>query len=158
MTEIRHAELPQDLPVVRELFKEYANSLGVDLAFQGFEAELAALPGKYEPPAGRILIAWKGDQAVGCVALRPLGSGACEMKRLYVRPLARGEQLGRRLAESICQEAREAGYSQIRLDTLPTMASAQALYGSLGFVPIDAYVFNPIPGTKFLALNLRSNG
>jgi len=157
MTEIRHAELPQDLPTVRELFREYANGLGVDLAFQGFEAELAALPGKYSPPAGRILVAWKGTQAVGCVALRPLDAGTCEMKRLYVRPLDRGEQLGRRLAERICQEAREAGHLRICLDTLPTMASAQALYGSLGFVPIDPYVFNPIPGTKFLALDLRGN-
>jgi GNAT superfamily N-acetyltransferase len=157
MTEIRHADLPQDLQAIRELFREYADGLGVDLAFQGFEAELAALPGKYAPPAGRILLAWKGTQAVGCVALRPLDAGTCEMKRLYVRPVARGEQLGRRLAESICQEAREAGYLQIRLDTLPTMASAQALYGLLGFVPIDPYVFNPISGTKFLALDLRAS-
>lgn len=154
MTNIRHAKLPQDLEVIRELFREYADSLGVDLEFQGFEVELAALPGKYEPPAGRILIAWKGAQAVGCIALRPLDGSACEMKRLYVRPLARGDQLGRRLAESICREAREAGYSRVCLDTLATMASAQALYGSLGFVPIDPYVFNPIPGTKYLALDL----
>lgn len=154
MTDIRHAELPQDLEVVLELFREYADSLGIDLGFQSFAAELSALPGKYEPPAGRILIAWKGTQAVGCVALRPLDSSACEMKRLYVRPVARGEKLGRRLAESICQEARQAGYSRICLDTLPTMGSAQALYRSLGFVPIEPYVFNPIPGTKFLALDL----
>lgn len=154
MTGIRHAVFPQDLDAVRELFREYADGLGVDLGFQGFEAELAGLPGKYEPPAGRLLIACKGAQVVGCIALRPLDRGACEMKRLYVRPLARGEQLGRRLAQSICQEAREAGYSRVCLDTLATMAPAQALYGSLGFVPIDPYVFNPIPGTKFLALDL----
>jgi GNAT superfamily N-acetyltransferase len=145
MTDIRRAELPQDLEVIRELFREYAASLGIDLEFQSFEAELSSLPGKYEPPGGRILIAWKGTQPVGCVALRPLDSSTCEMKRLYVRPLARGEKLGRRLAESICQEARKAGYSRICLDTLPTMGSAQALYRSLGFVPIEPYVFNPIP-------------
>jgi ribosomal protein S18 acetylase RimI-like enzyme len=128
--------------------------LGVDLEFQGFEAELAALPGKYEQPAGRILLAWRGTETLGCIAVRPIDAKACEMKRLYVRPQARGEQLGRRLAERLCQEAREAGYSRICLDTLPTMGAAQGLYQSLGFRPIEPYVFNPIPGTKFLALDL----
>jgi GNAT superfamily N-acetyltransferase len=154
MTDIRPAELPRDLEVVRALFGEYAESLGIDLAFQGFERELAELPGKYQPPAGRLLLAWNGARAVGSIALRPLDAGTCEMKRLYVRPEARGEQLGRRLAERICQEAREAGYARICLDTLPMMAAAQSLYESLGFVPVAAYVFNPIPGTKFLALDL----
>lgn len=154
MTDIRPAELPRDLDVVRELFREYAGGLGIDLAFQGFERELAELPGKYRTPAGRLLLAWNGARAVGCIALRPLAAGACEMKRLYVRPEARGEQLGRRLVERLCREAREAGYARICLDTLPTMASAQALYESMGFVPIEPYVFNPIPGTKFLALEL----
>ncbi len=152
-TELRPAG-PRDLEVVRALFEEYAGSLGVDLAFQGFEDELADLPGKYRPPAGRLLLAWKGPRAVGCIALRPLGAGTCEMKRLYVRPEARGEQLGRRLVERICREAREAGYARICLDTLPMMAAAQALYESLGFVPTEPYVFNPVPGTKFLALDL----
>jgi len=154
MTEIRPAELPGDLAVVRELFREYAESLGIDLAFQGFDRELAELPGKYQPPAGRLLLAWKGSRAVGSIALRPLDAGTCEMKRLYVRPEARGERLGRRLAERICSEARQAGYARICLDTLPMMTSAQALYESLGFVPTEPYVFNPIPGTKFLALDL----
>jgi ribosomal protein S18 acetylase RimI-like enzyme len=116
---------------------------------------LAELPGKYQPPAGRLLLAWNGERAVGSIALRPLDADTCEMKRLYVRPEARGEQLGRRLVERLCREAREAGYSRICLDTLPTMVSAQSLYESLGFVPIEPYVFNPIPGTKFLALGLR---
>ena len=154
MTDIRPAELPRDLEVVRALFQEYAEGLGIDLAFQGFERELAELPGKYAPPAGRLLLAWSGARPVGSIALRPLDAGACEMKRLYVRPEARGELLGRRLVERLLREAREAGYSRICLDTLPMMASAQALYESLGFVPIEAYVFNPIPGTKFLALDL----
>jgi ribosomal protein S18 acetylase RimI-like enzyme len=154
MTEISPAELPRDLATVRELFREYADSLGIDLDFQDFDAELAALPGKYAPPGGRLLLAWRGAEAVGCVALRPLDEEACEMKRLYVRPQARGEQLGRRLAVRICQEAREAGYLRICLDTLPTMTSAQALYQSLGFQSIEPYVYNPIPGTRFLALDL----
>lgn len=154
MIDIRPAELPRDLGEARSLFREYAESLGIDLDFQGFEAEVAALPGKYEAPAGQLLLAWSGTDAVGCVALRPLDGASCEMKRLYVRPQARGEQLGRRLAERICQEAREAGYSRICLDTLPTMASAQNLYQSLGFRSIEPYIFNPVPGTKFLALDL----
>jgi ribosomal protein S18 acetylase RimI-like enzyme len=153
--EIRPAALPQDVERVRELFREYAAGLGVDLAFQDFETELATLPGKYQPPEGRLLIAWKGSDAVGCVALRALDRGRCEMKRLYVRPTARGEKLGRGLAERICAEARQAGYSRICLDTLPGMDSAQALYRSLGFVPIDPYVFNPVPGTRFLARDLQ---
>ena len=156
MVDIRPADLPRDLSEVRSLFREYANGLGIDLDFQNFEAEMAALPGKYAAPCGRLLLAWNGTQAVGCVALRPLDQGTCEMKRLYVRPQARGEQLGRRLAQCICEEAREAGYSRICLDTLPTMAAALKLYEPLGFTAVDPYVFNPIPGTKFLALDLKS--
>ena len=152
-TVIRHAE-PRDIDVVRGLFREYVESLAVDLYFQELDQELSTLPGKYEPPGGRLLIAWREGEAVGCVALRPIDSTTCEMKRLYVRPQARGEQLGRRLAERICQEAREAGYSRICLDTLPTMVSAQKLYASLGFVPTAPYIFNPVPGTRFLALDL----
>jgi GNAT superfamily N-acetyltransferase len=152
--DIRPAEFPRDLQVVRALFRAYAEGLGVDLAFQGFEEEVAALPGKYAPPSGRLLIAWRGAEALGSVALRPIGANACEMKRLFVQPTARGEQLGRRLAERICAEAREAGYSRICLDTLPMMGSAQSLYASLGFEAIEPYVFNPVVGTKFLALEL----
>ena len=154
MTDIRPAEMPRDLEVVRGLFEEYVGRLGIDLAFQDFEGELAELPGKYQPPAGRLLLAWNGARAVGSIALRSLDGRTCEMKRLYVRPEARGEQLGRRLVERICREAREAGYARICLDTLPTMVSARSLYESLGFVPTEPYVFNPIPGTQFLALDL----
>jgi ribosomal protein S18 acetylase RimI-like enzyme len=154
MTEIRPAEIPRDLDEVRSLFREYAGSLNIDLCFQDFEAELAGLPGKYAPPKGRLLLAWSGAEAVGCIALRPLDSAACEMKRLYVRPKARGERLGRRLAERICEEARSAGYSRICLDTIPSMTAAIKLYTSLGFKPIEPYVFNPVPGAIYLALEL----
>jgi ribosomal protein S18 acetylase RimI-like enzyme len=154
MTDIRPAQWPDDLATVRTLFHEYAGTVGVDLEFQGFDAEVAALPGKYSPPAGRLLLAWRGSEAVGCICLRPLDGKSCEMKRLYVRPQSRGEQLGRRLAQRICEEARAAGYRRICLDTLPTMASAQRLYEALGFKPIQPYVFNPVAGTKFLALDL----
>jgi N-acetylglutamate synthase-like GNAT family acetyltransferase len=153
-TTIRPASLPDDLPEVRRLFREYADSLSVDLCFQGFEEELAALPGKYAVPSGRLLLAWRDGAAVGCVAMRQLDAQTAEMKRLYLRPEARREQLGRRLAERICDEARTAGYSRICLDTLPTMVSAQQLYQSLGFVPVEPYVFNPIAGAKCLALVL----
>ena len=152
--EIRPAEFPRDLEVVRGLFREYVERLGVDLYFQEFEKEVSSLPGKYAAPSGRLLLAWRGEMPVGCVALRKLDPTSCEMKRLYVRPDARGEHLGRRLAERICREAREAGYARICLDTLPTMTSAQALYRSLGFAPIEPYIFNPVPGTKFLGLDL----
>jgi ribosomal protein S18 acetylase RimI-like enzyme len=153
---IEPAQFPRHTETVRELFSEYAASLGVDLGFQGFTEELASLPGKYAMPSGCILLAWRGHEAIGCVAMRALpGTGDCEMKRLYLRPAARGEQLGRKLAQAICNAARDAGYSRICLDTLPTMAAAQGLYATLGFRPIEPYVFNPIEGTRFLALELR---
>jgi len=154
MTQIQVADLPRDLNEVRRLFREYADSLSTDLGFQDFEAELAGLPGKYEPPRGRLLLAWSGTEAVGCVALRPLDRDTCEMKRLYVRPKLRGQRLGRRLAERICEEACAAGYSRICLDTLPTMGEAIKLYSALGFKPIEPYVYNPIPGAIFLAREL----
>ena len=154
MSEIRPAETDRDLSAVRQLFREYAQGLGVDLCFQGFEAELATLPGRYVPPRGRLMLAWSDDKAVGCAALRPLEGEACEMKRLYVQPAARGQQLGRRLAERICEEARKAGYRRICLDTLPSMSAALHLYSTLGFRPIEPYVFNPIEGAIFLGLEL----
>lgn len=154
MIAIEPARFPSDLPLVQALFREYTASLGIDLSFQDFESELASLPGKYAPPRGRLLIARRGAQAMGCVALRPISVEACEMKRLYVRPAARGEQLGRRLAERICEEARAAGYRRICLDTLPGMAAAIGLYGSMGFKPIEPYVFNPIPSALFLGRDL----
>ncbi|GLQ98762.1 GNAT family N-acetyltransferase [Dyella mobilis] len=152
--DIRLAEFPRDADEVRTLFSEYAEGLGVDLAFQGFDDEVAGLPGKYAAPRGRLLLAWHGEVAVGCIAMRGIDDRVCEMKRLYVRPQARGESLGRRLVQHLCEEATAAGYSRICLDTLASMATAQKLYASLGFKPVDAYVYNPLPGTQFLALDL----
>jgi GNAT superfamily N-acetyltransferase len=150
MTDIRPAGFPEDAERVSQLFREYAAGLGFDLCFQDFDTELATLPGKYAPPAGRLLLAWDGARAVGCVALRPIDAERCEMKRLYSQPAQRGTGLGRRLATRICEEARAAGYRQICLDTLPSMQAAVALYGSLGFEPIDPYVYNPLPGAMYL--------
>lgn len=154
MPDIRPAELPRQLELVRDLFCAYAASLDISLAFQDFESELATLPGDYAAPAGRLLLAWQEGQPVGCVALRLLENDIGEMKRLYVRPQARATGLGHRLARRICQEARAAGYRRIRLDTLSTMTSARRLYATLGFRPIPAYCFNPIPGAVFLELDL----
>ncbi len=151
---IRAVQFPPETDTVREIFREYARDLGIDLCFQGFEAELAGLPGAYAPPRGCVLLAEEAGAVLGCVALRPIDALAGEMKRLYVRPQGRGRQLGRRLAESVCERARAAGYGCIRLDTLSTMNAALALYGSLGFRDIPPYVFNPIEGARYLELDL----
>jgi GNAT superfamily N-acetyltransferase len=152
--EIRPARFPDDADLVRRLFREYADGLGVDLCFQDFGSELRDLPGRYAPPRGRLLLAWQAGEAVGCVALRGLDDARCEMKRMYVRPSGRGTGAGRRLAEAVIGEARAAGYRSVCLDTLPTMTAAHALYASLGFGPIGPYTFNPVEGTKFLGLEL----
>ena len=154
MIAIRPARFPEDCLLTRSLFREYAAGLGVDLCFQDFDAELADLPGKYAPPQGALMLAWQGDEVVGCVALRPIDQTRCEMKRLYVKPSCRTRHLGRRLVERICEEARRIGYREICLDTLPTLESAKRLYLSMGFQPIAPYVFNPIEGTVYLGLAL----
>ena len=152
---IVEAEDSEALALVQRLFVEYADSLEVDLAFQGFDEEVAGLPGAYARPAGRLLLAFDGKEPAGCVALRPLEPGVAEMKRLYVRPSARGAGWGRRLAERVVSEAREAGYERMRLDTLPSMRAALGLYVGMGFREIPAYRHNPVAGTRFLELDLR---
>ena len=152
--EIREAE-SHELPAVRKLVEEYVASLGIDLDFQEIDRELADLAAAYAPPGGRILIALAEGQAAGCVVLRPLGRGACEMKRLYVRPAFRGTGLGRDLAVAVISTARDLGYERMRIDTLPQMAAARKLYAALGFREIEPYRFNPVPGTAFMELALR---
>jgi putative acetyltransferase len=153
--QIVDGHVAERVPVARGLFEEYAAALGIDLGFQDFDRELAELPGEYSPPAGRLLLALDGDEPAGCVGLRPFAPGVCEMKRLYVRAAHRGSGLGRLLAERIVEAGREAGYARMRLDTLPTMAAARALYHSLGFAEIDAYRPNPVHGTTYFELALR---
>jgi ribosomal protein S18 acetylase RimI-like enzyme len=149
------AASPDELAAVRRLFRAYADWLAVDLCFQDFERELATLPGAYGPPQGRLLLAKVGGEAAGCVALRPLQPGICEMKRLWVEPGFAGFGLGRELAETIIATAREAGYERMRLDTLPArMPAAQHLYRTLGFVEIPPYYHNPLDGVVMLELAL----
>ena len=154
---IRRATTAADIAQARALFAEYAASIGVDLCFQDFDRELATLPGAYAPPRGALLLAGGDDRPSGCAGLRPLPGGDSaqgEVKRLYVRDCARGTGLGRALALRILAEARAIGYRELKLDTLPTMTAAQALYASLGFRPCDAYYRNPVRGTVYMSLAL----
>lgn len=176
---IRPARFPEECEVVRTLFREYAAEIAVNLCFQGFEQELAALPGAYAPPTGELLLAEQADQVVGCVAVRELkppagGCGSqqrhtnriadpnhasrapvfCEMKRLFVRPAARGSACGRKLAEAIVTASLRLGYSHMRLDTLATMTAARGIYRSLGFIEIDAYYANPLDDVVYMELRI----
>jgi ribosomal protein S18 acetylase RimI-like enzyme len=149
------AESPAQLAQARELFLEYAQSLGFSLCFQNFDQELADLPGSYAPPEGRLLLADYEGQLAGCVALHQLEPGVCEMKRLYLRPQFRGKGLGRALADHIISEARQIGYQRMRLDTVePVMKDAVAMYRKLGFKEIAPYCTNPIAGALYMELTL----
>lgn len=150
------ADFPRDREMIVALFREYAAELGIDLAFQDFEAELASLPGKYAPPKGRLYLAWVEGTAAGCIALRPLATDICEMKRLYIRPKYRSLGLAKRLAALLITEATQAGYQAMRLDTLSTMDAAIGLYTQLGFEDIVPYYHNPTPGTRFMELKLAT--
>lgn len=144
------AQTVGDIETARALFRDYQRFLGVDLDFQGFEKELATLPGRYAPPRGRLLLARDGAHAAGCVALRPLEEeGACEMKRLFVRPAYRGRGLGYRLAMQIVDEATALGYAIMRLDTLDTLDSAMRMYAAMGFQRRTPYYANPLPGVVY---------
>jgi GNAT superfamily N-acetyltransferase len=168
---IRHAATLRDIELARSLFTEYAQWLKVDLCFQGFDDELATLPGAYAPPRGRLLLAGAPDDAFACIALRPLASeGGCdrgggatsartdagigEVKRLYVQPAHRGEGWARQLARTLLDEARRIGYRELKLDTLSWMAPARALYASLGFRECVPYYHNPLPGVVYMSLAL----
>jgi ribosomal protein S18 acetylase RimI-like enzyme len=141
---------------IRQLFLEYAHSLQVDLSFQNFQEELKTLPGKYVLPHGILVLALVDGKEAGCVALHKISDSICEMKRLYVRDDYRGLGIGKKLISIIIEEAIKMKYQFIRLDTLPTMKSAQALYTSIGFYDIDPYVYNPVEGARFMELELKS--
>ncbi|MDH4417344.1 MAG: GNAT family N-acetyltransferase [Acidovorax sp.] len=155
---LRTPSTPAELDAVRDIFREYASTLGVDLCFQGFDAELAQLPGDYAEPRGALLVAEVEGAVAGCCALRPLDTAdypnASEMKRLYVRKAFRGFGLGRELAEAMLDRARQAGYACVLLDTLDDMESARALYTDLGFEEIPPYYHNPIAGAHYLKVDI----
>jgi putative acetyltransferase len=165
---LRHAGSAADIALARALFVEYAQWLKVDLCFQGFDEELATLPGAYAPPRGRLLLAGTSDQAFGCIALRPLGADSgcgapaaepadafvAEVKRLYVQPAHRGEGWGKHLARAVIDEARALGYRELKLDTLDWMTAARALYASFGFRECAPYYHNPLPGVVYMTLAL----
>jgi GNAT superfamily N-acetyltransferase len=149
------AQTPDQINLVRALFREYEAWLGINLCFQNFEKELAELPGAYAEPDGRLLLAYHNGELAGCIALRKIGEGTCEMKRLFVRDVFRGRGVGRSLIETIIRNAKEMGYERMLLDTLPPkMNDAIALYRSRGFKEIPAYYHNPVPGAIFMELGL----
>ena len=155
MSEFIIAQSEEDYREAAALLREYEAGLGIDLCFQCFPEELESLERMYGPPGGRFLLLRLGDGIAGCVALRDLGGKVCEMKRLFVRPDFRGRGLGRKCAEEIAQEAREMGYAAMRLDTLPSMREAIALYRSMGFREIAPYAENPVEGALFMELGLE---
>ena len=154
MIKIISAQTEEHYQYARELFLQYADSLGFDLEFQNFNRELTTLPGNYAPPEGCILLAEDSGHFAGCVALRPLKDNICEMKRLFVRSEYRGRGIGRMLACSVIDRARAIGYEKMRLDTVPSMQAARRLYASVGFEDIEPYRYNPIDGATFMELDL----
>ena len=153
--EIIHVKTAKHLDETRQLFREYENFLGVDLCFQGFEEELARLPGEYASPKGSLLLAVDGKNTAGCVALRPFNGDVCEMKRLYLRSEYRGVGLGRKLAKKIIEKAERIGYSSMWLDTFENLKEAVGLYESLGFKRVNPYYNNPLPGVIYWELQLK---
>jgi putative acetyltransferase len=151
---LTQAQSVEEIEIIRALLREYQRALGIDLSFQGFEAELHALPGSYAPPSGRLLLALHTGAPVGCIALQRISASRAEMKRLYVPPSARGLGVGRQLVMKILDDARAIGYTEVVLDTLPNMIEAQRLYQQLGFHDILPYRPNPIAGTRYLGRKL----
>ncbi len=154
MSCVIHTVSDEQMEIVRQLFREYEKELDEDLCFQGFEEELAGLPGKYASPDGRLLIATSEGKVSGCVALRKMSDGICEMKRLFVRTEFRGDGTGRELAVAIIREAHAIGYRTMRLDTLQKLQPAIALYHSLGFKTVEPYYHNPLEGTVYMELEI----
>jgi GNAT superfamily N-acetyltransferase len=155
MIRLVQPDSPASWAVARRLVEAYAASLDIDLGFQDFQHEITSLQRAYGPPDGAFLVAEQDGRGIGCVALRQFAQDTCEMKRLYVSPDGRGQGVGRALAEGIISEARRLGYARMLLDTLPSMREAHRLYAALGFTPIPAYRYNPVPGTTFMELRLR---
>jgi putative acetyltransferase len=154
MIKITEPDYKNDMEIVRELFVEYKQFIGIDLCFQDFQNELAELPGKYAPPEGCILIAYLNNQPVGCVALKNIGEKTCEMKRLFVKQQFQGRKIGRMLAESIIEKAKNKGYKMMKLDTVESLKPALCLYKSLGFRETKPYVHNPLDQPLFFELDL----
>ena len=155
MVRLVQPDSPALWAVARRLVEAYAASLDIDLGFQDFRHEITSLQHAYGPPEGAFLMAEQDGMCIGCVALRQFTQDSCEMKRLYVSPNGRGQGVGRTLAEGIISAARQLGYARMLLDTLPAMREAHSLYAALGFKPIPAYRYNPVPGTTFMELRLR---
>jgi putative acetyltransferase len=155
MIEIVEANTKILITKVKELFLEYSESLGFDLSFQNFDAELDNFPVQYSPPTGSLFLALSQNLPIGCVGVRYFEDGICEMKRLFVKPYFRGKRVGRLLAEAAVKAGKILGYERMRLDTLPTMEKANHLYRSIGFIEIEPYRYNPIEGAKYLELNLK---
>jgi len=158
MLKIVEANTKELIENAKGLIREYAQSLEFDLGFQDFAMEMENFPGQYASPRGCLYVALDENEPIGCVALRDIGQGICEMKRLYVRPYVRGQKVGKLLAEIVIKAARDMGYDFMRLDTIPSMKQANMLYNALGFKQIAPYRFNPLEGATFLELNLKEKG